>query len=140
MITKSIALIILAFVVGFFYSCATSRNINNHERCKSEIQDFISDKWFYNAETNTYIETKETIQINPPAFSQSDCVQLMRKDDLIDLFGKPSREDTAKNRMFYFYIKEDFDRWDSTRYCLYCMYIQLTDSGRVKSFVFPAFG
>ncbi|MCA1762751.1 MAG: hypothetical protein LC664_07150, partial [Flavobacteriales bacterium] len=69
-----------------------------------------------------------------------ECIQQMNKEDLIEVFGKPSREDRDFNRMFYFYFEEDFARFDSINNCIYCMYIQLNDSGKVKSFGFPVMG
>ncbi|HKL03206.1 MAG TPA: hypothetical protein VJ911_06000 [Cryomorphaceae bacterium] len=110
------------------------------KNCKEVVKSFIADKWFYNPESNIYRGTKEMLGIHWLGTERRECIQQMNKDDLIEVFGRPSREDKDSNRMFYLYIQEDFARFDSTKDCSYCMFIQLTDSGKVKHFSFPVMG
>ncbi len=133
-----IAIVFLVLLAAGFNCCGTSKALTTHKNCKQELKDWLADKWFYNTETNTYRETRETIGIQNPTTTRDSCWQTMTRADAIDLLGEPSREDSIENRMFYFYFKEDFDRFDSVRFCSYCMYIQLNDSGIVKLFNFPA--
>src|SRR6056297_1957042 len=131
--TKIAFLITVGTII--IYSCHSSKSMRESDDCKEVVEEFIADKWSYNPETSTYRDTREMVNIDRPGTERKECLQLMNKDDLIELFGKPSREDS--NRMFYFYLEEDFDRFDSTKYCTACMYILLNDSGKVDHFVFP---
>lgn len=133
------------FKIGLFYTafaliaycCSTTKSTGASKQCKEGIKAFISDLWFYNPETNTYSEIRETIIFTSPQFTLNPCIQSMNKEDLIEVFGEPSREDTVKNRLFYLYLSTDFQYYDSTKYCNYCMYIQLDSLGHVAKFVFP---
>lgn len=130
-------ILLLALCATVSYYCSTSKSIQEKNHCKEVVKSFIADKWFYNPESNTYSGTKEMLGIHRPGTERRECIQQMNKEDLIEVFGKPSREDKDSNRMFYLYIQEDFARFDSTQDCAYCMFIQLTDSGKVKHFSFP---
>ncbi len=119
------------FVFAFFLLAGCSPKVVKStvsKSCKNQIQNFLSGKWFYDENKNIYLEKKGFRQLSKTSFAKEGCLQTLNRNDIIALFGKPSKE--IENRLYYYYHKTCID--DHLK-CPIFLEIKLNEEGYFES-------
>lgn len=99
--------------------------------CTNRIIEFLGDQWFYNEYQSIYRKGYRFHELRQTSFYADSCFANLSRENLIILFGKPSRE--SNDQLHYYF---DQGCYIGGLFCPSHMIIWLQENGRFKDFEF----
>jgi hypothetical protein len=124
------SIIWLTFYLGAIQLSCKSQEVTvakEEMSCRDSLKMQLLEYWSYDSAKNTYSGTNGMIRLTS---ERRGCLREMKKDEIIEFFGKPSLD--KGDRLYYFSFEECWLDTVNLRYCYHFSKVYFDNEGYYK--------